>query len=89
MEARMNVFEERLDKMDVVGKACIGKTKAYVETGQEPMEAESKTGFEEMDTRIWRPIEKSRGFIRKFLTKRTQWGLSELWWTELWPRNRP
>jgi hypothetical protein len=50
MKARMNVFEEKMDKMDAAGKACLGKTEANIETGQEPSEAESRTGLEEMDT---------------------------------------
>jgi hypothetical protein len=49
MKARMNVFEETLDKMDASGKACLGKMKADIETCQKQREAESKTDLEEMD----------------------------------------
>jgi hypothetical protein len=50
MKAMMNVFEERLDKMNTARKACLGKTEANIGTGQEPREAENKTNLQEMGT---------------------------------------
>jgi hypothetical protein len=50
MKPRMDFFKEKLDKMDPIGKTCVGKMEANIETGQEPREAESKTDLEEMDT---------------------------------------
>jgi hypothetical protein len=44
---KMDLFEEKLDKMDAARTACLGKTK--METGQEPREAESKTETKEME----------------------------------------
>jgi chaperonin cofactor prefoldin len=39
----MDVFEEKLDKMDVSVKASQEKVEARIETGQEQMEARIKT----------------------------------------------
>jgi hypothetical protein len=50
MNARMDVFEEKSDKIDAAEKACLGKTEANMNSGQKPRGAESKTDLEEMDT---------------------------------------
>jgi hypothetical protein len=50
MEYRMDIFEEKLDKMDAVGKACLGKTEASIEIGQEPSEAKSRSDLGEINT---------------------------------------
>jgi hypothetical protein len=47
MKARIDVFEE---KLNATRKACLGKTQANIETGQEPREAEGETDLKEMDT---------------------------------------
>jgi hypothetical protein len=49
MKARMDVFREKLDKMDVAMKAGQEKMDTRIETGQEQMEARIKTGLEEMN----------------------------------------
>jgi hypothetical protein len=35
MKARIDVFEEKLDKMDAAGKACLGRTEDNIETRPE------------------------------------------------------
>jgi hypothetical protein len=42
MKARMDVFEEKLDKMDVAVKVSQEKMEARIETCQEQMEARIK-----------------------------------------------
>jgi hypothetical protein len=49
MNARMDVFKEKLDKIDAAKKTCLGKTEANMDTGQKLKESESKTDLEEMD----------------------------------------
>jgi hypothetical protein len=48
MKARTDVFEEKLDKMDVTMKAG-QEMETWIETGQEQMETRIKTGFKEMN----------------------------------------
>jgi hypothetical protein len=50
MKARMEVFEEKLGKMDATGKTCLEKTEANTETCQKPREADIKTDLKEMNT---------------------------------------
>jgi hypothetical protein len=45
----MDVFEEKLDKMDATGKAYLGKMEANIETCQEPREVKSNTDSEEVE----------------------------------------
>jgi hypothetical protein len=46
----MDVFKEKLDRMNATRRACVGKTEANIETDQKPGEAESKTDLEKMYT---------------------------------------
>jgi hypothetical protein len=73
---RMDVFEEKLVKMNATGKACLGKTEANIETGQEPREVESRTDLEEVDTTDLELNPEGTEAVAE-RQKRPQWKLSE------------
>jgi hypothetical protein len=52
MKARMDVFKEKLEKIDAAGKSCLGKMEVNIGTSQKPRQAESKSSLEEIDTTV-------------------------------------